>query len=574
MELVHDGIMSPNGLSSVINNIKRRRQTRYYRLYSLFASRVRTLRDTNSAYLAPSPPSCAQYCAVNAVPSSQVLTAVWIEASAIWSSLCEKLMQCMSVRRALRIDHSVKFCKRLKIWTGSGKRESLSDAKMLLLAQNEIGQIVGRRLTRSENNEETEALLRWVAPAFASDSDGNELCIVSDNASAVRNMVSGIFGERVSVKQDPFHVVQRISEKIKGPMKKRVCVQLKDALYTVDRALREPSEMASHFRSVVDSIALSEVRCTEAEWRGCCLSNEKQIRRGDLFVSDNTYQEGDQSIRVVSTSQLEGFHSGLKKLVARSLSAQLGLRILDVYIVKHNLRVGAALGRSPDFGEMDFVSLTQAALLSCGVIPESPQLAFVLHILSEPLMGPQYRSTSPMDFGFAQWMDMFASARMAPHSLDATLVAPRHHFANIKELLLRNATAVATGHLDKQSFFASLRLDEYDYEASSGFSLQEYELLRQIRHEQELEGCTWASCPLVTTIMFNVVVSTNTNSALPLHLRSYTTILSKISTIQKPRSKLTDPKKQSSRSTKLFSFHHVRPATTPDNTNEQALQIQ
>ncbi|RLN52146.1 hypothetical protein BBJ28_00021745, partial [Nothophytophthora sp. Chile5] len=214
MKLVHDGITPPNGLSSAINNIKRRRQTRCYRLYELFASRVRILRGVNSAYQAPSPHSCAQYCAVNAVPSGQVLAVVWIDASAIWSSFCEKFALCMNVRQTLCSDYYVKFCRILKIW-GSGKRESLSEAKVLFLAQNEIRQMVRRRLTRSENNEETEALLRWVAPAFASDSDDNELCVVSDSAGAVRNMVSGIFGERVSVKQDPFHVVQQISEKTK-----------------------------------------------------------------------------------------------------------------------------------------------------------------------------------------------------------------------------------------------------------------------------------------------------------------------------------------------------------------------
>ncbi|ETP05972.1 hypothetical protein F441_17541, partial [Phytophthora nicotianae CJ01A1] len=126
MEIVHDGVMSPNGLSSAI----------------------RRIRNGNTEYVAPTPPSCSQYCSDNAPPTSNSLTAQWLEWTSIYSSLCEVLIQHLKVRRALRIDHSVKFCKKLKNWTGSGQREGIADGKMLLLAQNEIGQIIGRRLTR------------------------------------------------------------------------------------------------------------------------------------------------------------------------------------------------------------------------------------------------------------------------------------------------------------------------------------------------------------------------------------------------------------------------------------------
>eukprot|EP00644_Phytophthora_capsici_P010012 jgi/Phyca11/130077/e_gw1.90.28.1 len=197
MEIVHDGVMSPNGLSSALACVRRRRQTRYYKLCTFFADRIRRIRNGNTEYVAPTPPTCSQYCSDNAPPTSNTLTAQWLEWTSIYSSLCELLMQHLTVRRALRIDHSVKFCTQLKHWTGSGQREGIADGKMLLLAQNEIGQIIGRRLTRSENNEETEELLR-----------------------SVRNMVHRVFQDRVSTKQDPFHVIQRITTKVKVPKRK------------------------------------------------------------------------------------------------------------------------------------------------------------------------------------------------------------------------------------------------------------------------------------------------------------------------------------------------------------------
>ncbi|KAG6953658.1 hypothetical protein JG687_00012266 [Phytophthora cactorum] len=185
-ELVHEGRLSPHGLSSTVENIKRRREKRFYKVICMFAD------------------------------EPEKLSSVWLETSRIYSAFCEKIMRCTQVKRALRMYHSVKFCKRLKIWPGgTGKRESMKDAKMLVLLQNEIGQIVGRWLTRSENNFETRELLEHVKSACPVETDSNMCVIISDNANAVRSLVNEVFGSAVSVRQDPFHVVQRFTEKVK-----------------------------------------------------------------------------------------------------------------------------------------------------------------------------------------------------------------------------------------------------------------------------------------------------------------------------------------------------------------------
>ncbi|OWZ16832.1 hypothetical protein PHMEG_0009315 [Phytophthora megakarya] len=109
MEMVHDGVVSPSGLARVMESIRRRRQTRYYKLYSIFCDRVRHLCDANPAYMVPSPPTYSQYCESNAAPSDQMISSVWLEMTMIWSSIAEKLMKTTKVKR---IDHSVKFCKK------------------------------------------------------------------------------------------------------------------------------------------------------------------------------------------------------------------------------------------------------------------------------------------------------------------------------------------------------------------------------------------------------------------------------------------------------------------------------
>ncbi|KAE8879088.1 hypothetical protein PF003_g36857 [Phytophthora fragariae] len=196
--------------------------------------------------------------------------------------------------------------------------------------------------------------------------------------------------------------------------------------------------------------------------------------------------------------------------------------------------MGTKFGRNPSFGEIDFVSLAQAAILSQGVLPESPQLAFVQHVLSEPLQEPRYRSASPLDFAFSKWRRMFETARVQPERLDEALAASRRDMKSIRELLQKNSTRQNDQRLRKSDFLRQLQLDEFDYESTAGFSLPEYELLRQVRDEQVRADDTWAVCPLVTTIMFNLVAESSTNSSLTLRRRSFATITSKLQSLLVP----------------------------------------
>lgn len=216
----------------------------------------------------------------------------------------------------------------------------MKDAKMLLLMQNEVGQIVGRRLTRSENNDETRALLLAVKSCFVLTGD-EPIFAVSDNANTVRNLINDVFGGAVQTKQDPFHVMQRFAEKIKNKGKrKHFYKQLQAALYSVGGQLRSPDDMATHLREAVDSVSAAELSCSPKEWTGCLNSNVEQIACGDLYSDENTHIEGGIQVSLVSTSQLEGFHAALKRLLCRSVAVDVGLRILDIFILNHNLRVG------------------------------------------------------------------------------------------------------------------------------------------------------------------------------------------------------------------------------------------
>ncbi|POM79051.1 LOW QUALITY PROTEIN: Hypothetical protein PHPALM_3343 [Phytophthora palmivora] len=319
--LTHDGMMSANGLSRTVENVLRRREQRYYNLCSLFADRVRQSLLVNPKATVPQPPTVEQYSERQCKLSARMLRDVWLHITEICSALRERLMKTMRVSKALRIDHSVKFCKRLKLWEGgSGKRESVKDAKVLLLIQNEVGQIVGRRLTRSENNDEMRALLLDVKPAFV-QIDDVPICVVSDNANAVRNLVNDVFDGEVKTKQDPFHVMQRFSEKIKHKGKRKSFYKkMQKALHSVEGQLRNPDDMADRLREIVKNVNPDELSCSQKEWSGCLNSKLKQIACEDLYMHENTHVEGGTSVSLVSTSQLEGFHFALKRLLNKQIS--------------------------------------------------------------------------------------------------------------------------------------------------------------------------------------------------------------------------------------------------------------
>ncbi|OWY95657.1 hypothetical protein PHMEG_00034279 [Phytophthora megakarya] len=162
--------------------------------------------------------------------------------------------------------------------------------------------------------------------------------------------------------------------------------------------------MSKRFESVLHSVKRSDITCSEEEWQGSMASNLKQINRGDLYAPSNTFSEGGGGdVRIVSTSQLEGFHSALKKVLARSVSVDVGLRVLDFFILQHNLKIGTKFGRNPPLQHADIITLTRTAALCRGVLPDSPQLEFANELISKPLQMPKYRSATSLDFGFVQW---------------------------------------------------------------------------------------------------------------------------------------------------------------------------
>ena len=160
--------------------------------------------------------------------------------------------------------------------------------------------------------------------------------VISDNANSSRNMVQRVFGQSVVVKQDPFHVIQRLTEKIRDKAQRKfIAGELRKAVYVGGEKLgelRNPPEMLSEIKQVIQSIHQKDLSCSAKEWAGTVQNNLRHIELGDLYVKSNKFLEAGQSVQIVSTSQLESFHSQLKRLLDRCVSVPVGLRILDIFI--------------------------------------------------------------------------------------------------------------------------------------------------------------------------------------------------------------------------------------------------
>ncbi|OWZ19034.1 hypothetical protein PHMEG_0006780 [Phytophthora megakarya] len=114
----------------------------------------------------------------------------------------------------------------------------------------------------------------------------------------------------MKTKQDPFHVIPSFKEEnIEKTQRKSLSKQLSNAMYDIGSGIRTPDTMADRMKTTLQRVDLSNVR----------------------------YIERGKHIRVVSTSQLETVHSKLRKMLDRIVSFEVGMRILDIFLLKTRL---------------------------------------------------------------------------------------------------------------------------------------------------------------------------------------------------------------------------------------------
>lgn len=208
-----------------------------------------------------------------------------------------------------------------------------------------------------------------------------------------------------------------------------------------------------------------------------------QIARGDLYVEENEYIESGAATKVLSTSHLEGLHAQLKHVLASMVSTSVGLRLLDMFLLKvraamllspssrrlivlpsvgvqHNLKIGAKFGRNPDFASFDIGSLAKAAVVCRGVMPQSQQLEFVYNLVQKAKNARvSFRAASPDDVIMSSWEPLLASMSLDTTRLASHLAVYRAPVEDIRNLLLSATVQRKTlSRVGLSSILGSMRL--------------------------------------------------------------------------------------------------------------------
>ena len=334
-------------------------------------------------------------------------------------------------------------------------------------------------------------------------------------------MVNRVFGGRVVAKQDPFHVITRFTEKIKKPQFRHwLSSELSKALY-VDGAgeLRQPQQMSKLLEEACANVSASDLNCSQDEWMGTLKSNIDQINRGDLFVTKNSYMEGDHSIKVVSTSQLESFHAKLKNLLDRNVSVTVGMRILDVCILQHNIEMGAKFRRNPPITNVNLLKVCESAILSHGVLPTSKEQEYVLNLFSAPDVASTHHVSASLSGEMARWQALFLNTQVNATAVEQQLLkTSKSSRMNLKTLFGTSNRA----NIYAKTFFSALRIDP-EYEDESFLHHHEYILLKDIRRCQRFHGdnLKWESDAFVSTVLFNISVEKVPSQHLQLRKKSF-----------------------------------------------------
>ncbi|KAE9084156.1 hypothetical protein PF005_g21663 [Phytophthora fragariae] len=205
------------------------------------------------------------------------------------------------------------------------------------------------------------------------------------------------------------------------------------------------------------------------------------------------------------------------------------MRILDIFILQHNLNVGAKHRRNPMFHGTDFRSVCQSALICAGSLPDTPQLEYMRMLLSRSsktdLTTIEYRLGSAAAPQHRPWERLFDMIRLDTTQIESRLLRQHEVAGDIRELLL-NAHKARKSTSSK--VFVELLGLEPEYESSTEFTAREFSLLKELRAEQLAANKPWSTSDVIATIVYNAAVQQLDNPALGVKKRGFRAIARRI----------------------------------------------
>ncbi|KAI9104611.1 hypothetical protein DFS34DRAFT_682487 [Phlyctochytrium arcticum] len=498
---VHQAMMSPKGLAPLISSLKARRMKRYTDMNIEHTHDPRFKKTP--AEQRPKAASVQDFLHLHRLVEADTFQTVWLKATVAIEELARATMNMSVAKHAISFDGTYKFPGKLKTAEpNTNLKITLPQMKCLHIVQNEIGQIMDITFMDSESHDTIGPVLKSVREnqeeaGFAPTAE-HPIIVVTDHLNNTQAVIEEM-GEGYLAKQDPFHVIKRILDKVADKdIKKKLHRKLSRALYLpddqdedLDGEHRNAAEAAIAFQAACDDITSTEIgQRSLSEWNGTVGNNVGLIRDGYLqSPGSNVLIENGVTYKLLHTSGVESTNALLKSLVARRVSYKVGVRILHFFVVEKNLRCGARAGRWPDLKHMDILTLIKLAT-TCGEnIPPTPQIAFAQLLMTKLKERPLASSIRTLDSKF--FLGSTWSCFM--FQLGA---------ATAKDLSSRQ-TQTTTDFLD------FLNIDPTD-ETRNALNAGEFHLLKQIRNFQatipDHTSIRLSACPLVLTLLYNTAV--------------------------------------------------------------------
>ena len=188
----------------------------------------------NPGYRRPLVPSYSYYFQKHVTPTQDYCYDVWMSFSAPFCHLAKRLINALDIEEIIRIDGTFKCGKKGIVVDEHGKQLQSSDAKVLMVATNEINQWVSIFFSAAEDKHAYEELFERLKPLV---KDETKLWVCCDNTTAYRNTILSAY-PHAKVKQDPFHVVKRPSSSIMQSHRRISTKAMSDVLF--DKSSQEP----------------------------------------------------------------------------------------------------------------------------------------------------------------------------------------------------------------------------------------------------------------------------------------------------------------------------------------------
>ncbi|KAI9315800.1 hypothetical protein DFJ73DRAFT_382272 [Zopfochytrium polystomum] len=208
---------------------------------------------------------------------------------------------------------------------------------------------------------------------FPDLDETKDIAVECDNVNSLKNCIQAM-GPRVRACQDPFHLIWRSTSKVRKEAQRRLSKQFHEALYVSDRVLRGRSDMFYRVRALLDKFPKEEITSSFEKWTGTMNNTLFQIWRGDLspVCGDNIHVENGKYRSVIQSSSNESLHSELAGLCRRSMSYNVGMRVLSIFITKVNLRQAVKHSRIPEhIDERNIFKWMKTTLQAHSSVPNS-----------------------------------------------------------------------------------------------------------------------------------------------------------------------------------------------------------